>query len=116
MSVFVFGSNLAGIHGKGAARDAWKQHGAEWGVGVGYRGDSYAIPTKDDCLKPLPLEVIEQHVKDFLSFAEMRSDLEFEVTRVGCGLAGYFEQEIGPLFKGAPTNCKLPSGWREKWN
>lgn len=106
--IFVFGSNLAGRHGKGAALWAAKNRGAVYGVGVGHRGDSYAIPTKDLQIKTLPLARIRQYVEDFLAFARANSDLTFELTPIGCGLAGYSPAEIAPMFKNAPANVILP--------
>lgn len=111
--IFVFGSNLAGRHGKGAALHARKHHSAEYGVGVGRTGDSYAIPTKDERLKTLPIEMIDRYVIDFIIYAKLHPELKFEVTRIGCGLAGYKQYEIAPLFKGSPDNCILPEGWRD---
>ncbi|KOX50213.1 hypothetical protein ADL19_19290 [Streptomyces purpurogeneiscleroticus] len=111
-TVFVFGSNARGIHGKGAALTAKQRHGAVSGVGEGFRGQSYAIPTKDSRIKPLPLDAIEWHVIRFLQFAAEHPDMQFFVTRIGCGLAGYFDDEIAPFFAGAPDNCQLPAGWR----
>jgi hypothetical protein len=110
--VFVFGSNTAGRHGKGAALCALLQHGALYGQGVGFHGNSYAIPTKDSGLRTLPLEEIAVYVFVFKVFAESRPDLVFNVTRIGCGLAGYKDHHIAPLFAGAPSNCVLPEGWR----
>jgi hypothetical protein len=112
MEVFVFGSNLAGRHGKGAARDAFLRHGAIYGKGEGLAGLSYAIPTKDAKIKTLPLAAIAAHVIAFLDFAHAHPELTFNVTRIGCGLAGYRDADIAPLFKGAPANCNLPEGWR----
>lgn len=109
--IFVFGSNLAGRHGKGAALYAKQHHGAIYGLGEGVQGDSYAIPTKDFSLKSLPLSEIAKHVKKFVAFARTNWDLTFDVTRVGCGLAGYSDDQIGPFFKSAPSNCKLPAEW-----
>lgn len=103
--IFVFGSNLAGRHGKGAALEAWKHWGAQYGRGSGPTGDAYAIPTKDAALRTLPLEVIGRHVVAFLDYAREFPQLEFYVTRVGCGLAGYTEEQIRPMFEGAPDNC-----------
>lgn len=111
--IFVFGSNLAGIHGAGAARDAMKKHGALFGVGVGLTGQAYAIPTKDAHLTSLPLYTIQRYVDDFILFANKHPDVEFKVTRIGCGLAGYKNQEIAPMFKEAPGNCLLPVEWQE---
>jgi hypothetical protein len=106
--VFVFGSNLAGIHGKGAARDAVKFHGAMMGNPVGRQGSSYAIPTKDTRLRPLPLEKIAGYVEDFKKYAREHPETEFFVTAIGTGLAGYSVGEIAPMFKDCPRNCGLP--------
>lgn len=112
--VFVFGSNLAGRHGAGAARFARTHRGAVYGSGEGRQGQSYAIPTKDSKLRTLPLDQIALHVEKFLEYAAGHPGLTFEVTRVGCGLAGYSDEQIAPLFKGAPDNCALPIGWRPR--
>ena len=109
--IFVFGSNLAGRHGKGAALDAYKRHGAVYGQGIGYQGCAYGIPTKDRGLNTLPLNTIRSFVLDFLFFANEHPDMQFNVTRIGCGLAGYKDADIAPMFKGAPDNCVLPEGW-----
>ena len=109
--IFVFGSNLAGRHGKGAALFAHQHHGAEYGVGVGRTGNAYAIPTKDAKLKTLPLSTINQHVDDFIAYAKNHPELKFQVTRVGCGLAGYKDPQIHPMFFLAPQNCELPAEW-----
>ncbi len=115
--IFVFGSNIAGRHGKGAALFALKNHGAVYGVGEGRMGNSYALPTKDKYLKPLSLEYIERFsVHNFLAYARLHPYLEFEVTKVACGLAGYKETDIAPLFKNVSTNCILPEGWRDLIN
>lgn len=111
--VFVFGSNLAGRHGAGAALDAKNEHGAIYGQGWGRQGKSFAIPTKDYRLKPLPLDAIAIHVRGFLQYARMQKNIIFDVTRIGCGYAGYTDTDIAPLFKGAPSNCELPAGWRD---
>jgi hypothetical protein len=110
--IFVFGSNLAGRHGKGAALTAVKEYGAVYGRGIGPQGNSYAIPTKDEHLNPLPLVRIADFVGTFLTYAARHSESIFHVTRVGCGLAGYAESDIAPMFKDAPANCQLPEGWR----
>jgi hypothetical protein len=111
--IFVFGSNLAGRHGKGAALYAKQNHGAIYGQGVGRQGNSYAIPTKDEKLRTLPLVDIAQYVEKFLRYAAYYKELEFEVTRIGCGLAGYKDWQIAPMFKNAPSNCNLPDEWKE---
>ena len=110
--VFVFGSNLAGRHGKGAALWARQHRGAIYGRGVGYQGNAYAIPTKDRDLQVLPLPEIQRHVSDFVRFAQQRSDLRFELTPIGCGLAGYQPAQIAPMFTGAPANVILPAVFR----
>ncbi len=110
--IFVFGSNLAGRHGRGAALTARREHGAQYGVGVGRTGNAYALPTKDFNIRTLPLADIALNVYDFTVYAESHPELTFEVTRVGCGLAGYNDSDIAPFFKDAPTNCRLPEGWR----
>src|SRR5690606_28938774 len=100
-------------HGAGAALFAKENHGAIYGQGIGLQGRSYGIPTKDQYIQTLPLERIEEYVKDFLTFATQHPDLSFYVTRIGCGLAGYVDRQIAPMFRGAPENCMLPTGWRE---
>jgi hypothetical protein len=112
-AVFVFGSNLAGRHGKGAALHAREHRGAIYGRGEGLQGNSYAIPTKDAELKILPVDIIGQHVGTFLEHARKHPTDRFLVTRIGCGLAGYQREQIAPLFKDAPGNCLLPSDWYE---
>lgn len=110
--IFVFGSNLAGRHGKGAALFAKNVHGAKYGVGVGRTGNAYAIPTKDEQIRTLTLARIAPYVSEFLAYAKENQHLQFEVTKIGCGLAGYKEHEISPMFRSAPPNCSLPDGWR----
>lgn len=110
--IFVFGSNLAGLHGAGSAQAAYKQHGAQWRVGVGPVGNSYAIPTKDEDIRTMSLVQIAPYVADFLRYARENPDLVFDVVRIGCGLAGYSDRDMAPLFAGAPDNVVLPDGWR----
>lgn len=109
--VFVFGSNRAGKHGGGAAYTAHQLYGAVWGVGEGLQGASYAIPTKDTHLRSIMLEEVQAGVIRFLAVANTRRDLTFFVTRIGCGLAGHCDEDIAPLFKGAPPNVELPPLW-----
>lgn len=117
--VFVFGSNLAGRHGKGAALVAQRRFGARYGkaegmMGIGSGRRCYAIPTKDYWLKTLPLDCIEMYVERFISTALVRDDLHFLVTPIGCGLAGYLPRDIAPLFRSVPANVSLPlSFWDE---
>lgn len=106
--VFVFGSNLRGTHGGGAAWLAYKKFGAIMGQGVGLQGQSYGIPTMQG-----GVETIRPYVDDFIAFAKTRPDLTFLVTRIGCGIAGFQEREIAPLFEKAHDveNIVLPEGW-----
>lgn len=91
--IFVFGSNLQGSHGGGAAAIAADQFGAIWGQGVGLQRQSYAIPTMHG-----GIEEIEPYVDEFIAFAKENPDFDFLVTRIGCGIAGFSEEEIAPLF------------------
>ena len=111
IEIFVFGSNLAGRHGKGAALEARKKYGAVYGIGVGITGNSYAIPTKGYNLEVLSLDIIAEHVSKFKEFARVNTGYTFRVTRIGCGLAGYSDVQIAPLFHNSPCNCILPEGW-----
>ncbi len=108
--IFVFGSNLAGAHGGGAARIAYEKFGAEWGVGVGMTGKTYAIPTMHG-----GVEAIKPYVDDFVKFANENPQLLFLVTRIGCGIAGFRDDEIAPLFADAVKlkNVVLPKSFVE---
>jgi hypothetical protein len=110
--IFVFGSNRAGRHGKGAALDARKFYGAIQGQGEGLQGNSYAIPTKDAAIRTLPLNIIWLHVQRFINVANYRPDLTFRVTKIGCGLAGYKPEQIAPAFRDAPANVILPDEFK----
>ena len=103
--IFVFGSNLAGAHGGGAARVAMERFGAIWGQGVGLQGQSYAIPTMQG-----GVETIQPYVDEFIAFAKAHPEYTFLVTPIGCGIAGFTAQEIAPLFAHAMdvTNILLP--------
>lgn len=114
--IFVFGSNLAGRHGKGAAKVARLKYGAEYGVGTGITGESYAIPTKGMHMEVLDLNEIKPQVRIFLEYARFYHTKNFFVTAIGCGLAGYGYEDIAPLFQGAPFNCSFPEGWEECLN
>lgn len=111
--IFVFGSNLAGRHGKGAALFAARHHGAEYGVGRGRTGNAYAIPTKDHYLGILSLPRIQAHIEDFITYAKAHPGLTFHLTPVGCGLAGYSREDIRPMFKHAPPNVVFLPEWNE---
>ena len=108
--IFVFGSNLQGRHIGGAAAIACERFGAIWGQGVGLQGQSYAIPTMN-----LSLKEIEMHVRDFISFARNHDEYEFLVTRIGCGIAGFEDRDIAPLFEEAAfvDNISLPESFKE---
>lgn len=109
--IFVFGSNLAGRHGRGSALHAKLYYGAKYGIGVGRIGMSYAIPTKDERLRVLPISRIKKYVDEFLEYANNAKDMTFIVVRIGCGLAGYTDQQMAPLFRDAPPNCILNTKW-----
>ena len=113
--VFVFGSNEVGIHGAGAAALAYKKFGAEYLNGVGAMGKSYAIPTKDKKIETLSIGEIEHYVNQFIDHAVNWNDSIFLVTEIGCGLAGYYPEDIAPLFKEAINieNIYLPERF---WN
>ena len=106
--IFVFGSNLRGMHGGGAAYVAYRKFGAIMGQGVGLQGQSYAIP-------PIQggVETIKPYVDEFIQFAKEHKNLTFLVTRIGCGIAGFTDAEIAPLFEQAhgDDNIILPEGW-----
>ena len=106
--VFVFGSNLAGMHGGGAAYYAFRNFGAVMGCGVGLQGQSYAIPTMQG-----GVETIEPYVDEFIRFASAHPELFFYVTRIGCGIAGFRDKEIAPLFSEAMNleNVCLPESF-----
>lgn len=94
--VFVFGSNLEGWHGGGAARLAHRAFDAEWGVGAGPTGRCYAIPTMQG-----GVESIRPYVEAFLTYARQHAESRFLVTEIGCGIAGFTPQQIAPLFRDA---------------
>lgn len=106
--IFVFGSNLAGIHGAGSAKHALKYCGAVYGIGIGMQGNSYAIPTKNEKFEVLSLCSIKIHVDDFIVYAQEHLKDTFNIVAIGCGLAGYKAEEIAPMFQNAPNNCNLP--------
>jgi hypothetical protein len=111
-AIFVFGSNLGGVHGGGAARAAYMHFDAEMGVGYGPTGISYAIPTMGGDFYRLMLEEIKMHVSTFLEYATTHPERNFFVTRIGCGIAGYDDADIAPMFRSAPDNCSFAEEWR----
>jgi len=120
--VFVFGSNEGGIHGAGAARFAYKERGARWGHSYGHYGQSFAIPTKGIIRErqfdearvghTLPLDQIRDYVTGFLAYAKGHPELQFQVTCIGCGLAGLKHADIAPMFEQAPANCFFDLKWK----
>lgn len=124
--VFVFGSNTAGIHGGGAAHYAYKHRGARWGASYGHYGETFAIPTKGHIFrlnqtatnsKPmvgdtLCLNSIREYVTGFLAFARHHPELTFQVTCIGCGLAGLKHEDIAPMFRQATKNCHFDDKWK----
>jgi len=98
--IFVYGSNEAGINAAGAAKQAM-QWGAKWGVGYGLQGHTFAIPTKDYNIQTLPLDKIAYYVNSFIAHTAIAPNMNFLVTKIGCGLAGYTPEDIAPLFKDA---------------
>lgn len=106
--IFVFGSNLAGMHAGGAARVAYERFGAIWGQGVGIQGQSYAIPTMQG-----GVDTIKPYVDDFIKLAREWDQNTFYVTRIGCGIAGFTDKEIAPLFADALElyNVRLPESF-----
>lgn len=106
--IFVFGSNLDGMHGGGAARIAYENFGAIWGKGVGLHGSTYAIPTMHG-----GLDAIKPYVDDFIAYARQHPEMKFLVTRIGCGIAGFQDEEMAPLFAETLNieNVYLPKKW-----
>lgn len=118
--ILVFGSNTHGIHGAGAALAAYKKHGARFGMGYGHYGDSFAIPTKGVITigdkkmvgDPLTLYQVQQFVNGFIAYAEEHPELTFQITRIGCGLAGFTDSQMSALFIGSPLNCQFDEVWK----
>lgn len=105
--IFVFGSNLLGIHKRGAALDALKTYGAILGQGIGMQGQSYAIPTKRTPYVSLELFEINKFVADFIVYAQFTPHLTYQVTKIGCGLAGYTSEQIAPMFRYALNSPQI---------
>jgi len=131
--IFVFGSNEGGIHGAGAAKEAYKNRGAQWGVAFGPTGECFAIPTKSviqlttrvmaadgeyrgPVVGPtLSLERIGMYIAGFIYYASFHSELDFQVTRLGCGLAGLDDEDVATIFLGenVPDNLYFDLKWKE---
>ena len=119
--ILVFGSNLAGRHGKGSALVARESFGARYGQGQGPAGRSYAIPTKDgrpgtpklkDPAATLPLPAIRESIDQFIGYAKAHPNKQFFIVRLGCDLATHKNADVAPLFALAPSNCSFPETWR----
>jgi len=113
MNIFVFGSNRQGRHGAGAAKFALANHGAIYGQPEGLQGQSYAIITKElrPGWPPVTLEEVIDGIMRFRKFGLANRELEFHITKVGCGLAGFREEDISVYFTGLPERFHLPKGW-----
>jgi len=110
--IYVFGSNLKGIHGAGAARIAAHVFGAVRSLGYGPMGQCYAIPTKRTPYETLTLSEIRYYVEEFKLWASCNPRTKFFITRLGCGRAGFTDEDIAPMFCGSPPNCDFPEEWR----
>jgi hypothetical protein len=111
-TIFVFGSNMAGHHAGGAAKTAQQYFGAMAGVGRGWSGQSYAIPTMNEHLQQMPLSQIQHYVDDFKTYTKNHPKNKYFLTSVGCGIAGYKVEEIAPMFKGISHNVIFPQSFR----
>jgi hypothetical protein len=109
--IFVFGSNKMGNHYSGAAQQAYDKFGALWGAGWGLYGQSYAFPTLGYKMEQLPLSNLETERDNLYDCCNRNKHLTFLLTKVGCGIAGYPEEDIKPLFTNAPDNLIKPKGW-----
>lgn len=110
--VFVFGSNEAGNHGAGAARQARQQFDMPFGKSYGHYGRCFAIPTKDEYIDTLSLSQIEGYVQGFLAYAKGKKRVTFLVTTIGTGLGGLLHSQIAPMFEKAPVNCEFDDVWK----
>jgi len=111
--IFVFGSNESGIHGAGAARYAKMNYGAIMGIGFGFSGTSFAIPTKDFNIETLSFDIVKKYIRAFIFQADAHPEWNYKITRIGCGLAGFEDKDIAPLFKGCAGHCSFDTFWKE---
>lgn len=110
---FVFGSNLKGEHYGGAADQAYREFDAEWGIGEGLTGDSYAFPTLDERMQRFEAEELESIKQAFFRCCRAHPELIFLLTKVGCGIAGYPEEQMKQLFSDTPENVVKPKDWND---
>ncbi|AYO54898.1 A1S_2505 family phage non-structural protein [Acinetobacter wuhouensis] len=111
-TIFVFGSNMVGTHQGGAAKTALLYFGATKGVGRGWAGQSFAIPTMNEHLQQMPLSQIQHYIDDFKIYTKNHLKMKYFITSVGCGVAGYKVEEIAPMFKGISRNVIFPVSFR----
>ena len=112
-TILVFGSNEGGLHGAGAAKTAYEKYGARWGKSYGHYGDSFAIPTKNELVETITdITRIQGYIAGFIAYAKGHRKMIFQVTRIGCGLAGYTDEDMALLFIGSPKNCHFDEKWK----
>ena len=112
--IFTFASNEGGLHGAGAAKTAYEKYGARWGKSYGHYGDSFAIPTKNELVETIAdVTRIYGYINGFIAYAKGHRKMIFQVTRIGCGLAGFTDAQIAPMFIGSPKNCHFDEKWRQ---
>lgn len=116
-TIFVFGSNYNGYHGAGAAKTAVDKYHAITGLGMGPQNYAYAVPTKDGNMRPLPRLTIGLYARQFGNYARIhwrfKTEYVFMVTRIGCGYAGYKDEEMATLFADCPPNCTFDRKWSQ---
>lgn len=113
--IFVFGSNLSGIHGAGSALYAYRYRDAIWGVGEGVTGTCYALPTKGLQITPMDITEIKESINTFIKYSKIHKNQKFQITQVGCGLGGFRKENIAPLFKeiaSKRSNCYFDLAWK----
>lgn len=111
-TVFVFGSNEAGMHGAGAAKTAMEKHAYPYGKSYGHYGSAFGIPTKDERIRTLPELNVHLYINGFMAYAMGRPKLKFKISQIGCGLAGFEASLIAPMFTGSPKNCYFDEAWK----
>jgi hypothetical protein len=114
--IFVFGSNIQGIHGAGAALEAKQKWGAVQGVGCGFTGNSFAIPTKYGPYTKYKFEVVKRYIEKAIVDIGSKPENEYWFTQIGCGFAGFTKEQIAPLFKEFANNRKYITYWPKDWH